>query len=191
KSICQLDYSNCSGICGDGAVTGAEACDGSPPPTSCVELGFDRGQIGCSASCQVSVDGCGVLDVGWRQLPPSGSPLAIWAAGVDDLFAVGVGGTLSRWNGAAWTASRVTGVDGDLAAVWGRGPSDGFAVGARATIVHWNGTTWDSMPSETTDGLLSVWTTGQADLFVGGTKSVRRWDGARWTSNVTPDRVNA
>ena len=102
-SDCHWDYSSCSSFCGDGRVaTGStELCDGSPPVgETCLHYGFDRGLLGCSASCQPAFDGCQSFETGWSQIPTSGAPIRdIWAAHVDDLFAVGDQGALFHWDG--------------------------------------------------------------------------------------------
>src|SRR4051812_23575082 len=46
-------------FCGDGIIEGLESCDGAPPPgKSCLDYGFDRGLLGCSAVCELAFEGC-------------------------------------------------------------------------------------------------------------------------------------
>ncbi|OGQ14888.1 MAG: hypothetical protein A2138_02795 [Deltaproteobacteria bacterium RBG_16_71_12] len=45
-------------VCGDGAVTGGEACDGTTVPGSCVAEGFVGGTLACEADCTYDTSGC-------------------------------------------------------------------------------------------------------------------------------------
>ena len=44
--------------CGDGIRNGDEACDGDDVPTSCVELGFATGTVGCTGACAIDDSDC-------------------------------------------------------------------------------------------------------------------------------------
>ena len=68
---------------------------------------------------------------------------AVWADAPDDVWAVGGGGAIVHYDGAAWS-SVVTGngANATLFSVWGSGPDDVWAAGASGTVVHWNGKTW-------------------------------------------------
>jgi trimeric autotransporter adhesin len=59
----------------------------------------------------------------------------VWGSGANDVWAVGAGGTLLHWDGAAWSATR-SGATRDLNAIWGSGPHDVWIVGAGGTILH-------------------------------------------------------
>lgn len=46
-------------VCGDGVMEGAEACDGSElGGLSCVELGWNLGELACAADCSLDVSAC-------------------------------------------------------------------------------------------------------------------------------------
>jgi photosystem II stability/assembly factor-like uncharacterized protein len=59
---------------------------------------------------------------------------AVWAAGPNDAFAVGYGGTILRYNGALWE-SMTSGVTAALNGVHGTSPTQVFAVGNGGTIL--------------------------------------------------------
>ncbi|MEZ4468577.1 MAG: hypothetical protein R3F43_30105 [bacterium] len=57
-AACTLDSAGCS-RCGDGVVSGAEACDGEARgPRGCAALGFDGGEPGCTAACRLDPGPC-------------------------------------------------------------------------------------------------------------------------------------
>ena len=66
---------------------------------------------------------------------------AVWGSSKSDVWAVGSGGTIIHWDGAAWS-STPSGVQHTLYAVRGTGPSDVWAVSASDAVLHSNGTTW-------------------------------------------------
>jgi hypothetical protein len=111
---------------------------------------------------------------------------SIWAAGADDLFAVGYG-VAARFDGTAWSSLTVVG-DPQLKGVWGSGPDDVFAVGfrvgaggAEAAGVRWNGTAWSEL-GVSGAGLEGVAGTSGSDVWaVGASHRPLHWDGASWT----------
>jgi hypothetical protein len=82
---------------------------------------------------------------------PDGSRLrAIWGLRADDMWSVGDGGTVYRWNGSTFTPHAVEGGK-RFFGVWGRAADDVWAVSdgeGKAEIFHFDGTTWapDTMP---------------------------------------------
>ena len=63
---CALDTSACeSWTCGNDAVEGNEACDGSVPEgTTCESLGFDAGTVACGEGCAFDTTGCVTWECG-------------------------------------------------------------------------------------------------------------------------------
>jgi len=59
---CTIDYSPCreAGVCGDGVFTpGYEQCDGQDfGDTTCLSLGFDGGDLRCTAGCRTDAAAC-------------------------------------------------------------------------------------------------------------------------------------
>lgn len=45
-------------VCGDGVAEGDEACDGDDRPSSCIDLGFDGGTVGCTDACTYDTSDC-------------------------------------------------------------------------------------------------------------------------------------
>jgi hypothetical protein len=67
-------------------------------------------------------------------------PLGLWAAGNNDVFAVGSRGDILHFNGVSWTPM-TSPTSGDLTDLWGRSPSDVYAAGPGG-ILHYDGTSW-------------------------------------------------
>src|SRR5262249_11683605 len=146
--------------------------------------------------------GCGSSAVlpGTSDAPPPGSPRAIcsaggwcwsnpvpqgntlrdmWGAAPDDVWAVGVAGTILRWNGSSWNR-RASGRTAPPLGVWGASAMDVWAVGAAGTILHWDGAAWSAVESGTTQALSRVWGASDQAVFAAGAGVILRWDGARW-----------
>ena len=160
---CTFDTSGCSGKCGDRVVNGPdEECDGAPPAgKSCLDYGFDRGLLGCTALCGVSTEDC-AKDVGWHPTPSwTGKRLrSIWGTSSTDVFAVGDVSdsdswvAIVHWDGQVWKpmevrngstpkypTSRAPPSSPSLRQIWGSASNDVWALGAY-DVLHWNGMTW-------------------------------------------------
>lgn len=92
----------------------------------------------------------------------------IWGARTQQVFAVGVGGQVLRYDGTSWSPVALA-VLQDLYAISGCSDSDVWAVGALGTILHYDGSAWNVVVSSeigqarnliavhcTTDGALWV-----------------------------------
>jgi hypothetical protein len=118
-----------------------------------------------------------VLGIGWNVGSTSLVPFVIrWRSGVWDrtlvpsanlwfgvsvvdsltAFAVGMNGSIYRYDGVTWTAmnSGITGVH--LNGVWAVSANEAYAVGDAGTILWWNGSVWSPMQSGTTASLQSI-----------------------------------
>lgn len=187
---CMFEFTGCVGICGDAMTNGAEQCDGAPPAgKACVDLGYDRGILGCSSTCGPVLDACG--EIGWKSARSQEQMtfLDVWGDGPDDLFAVGLHGTIVRGNGTSWSPM-TSGMTSDFYAVWGSGPNDVYAVGSRdshsdAAVAHWDGAVWAPVPLDTGATMLGVWGSGPGDVFVvggtGQTGAIAHWNGVSWS----------
>jgi hypothetical protein len=60
----------------------------------------------------------------------------VWAAWLDEAWAVGAAGTIRHWNGVA-RADFASPTTVDLHGVWGASPHEGWAVGSGGTILRW------------------------------------------------------
>lgn len=80
----------------------------------------------------------------------------VWGSDPANVWAVGVGGTILKYNGTAWTA-QTSGTTETLVGVWGTSSTNVWAVGNGGTILKYNGTSWTAQTSNTTADLRSVW----------------------------------
>jgi hypothetical protein len=96
-------------------------------------------------------------DWAWQNPLPQGNDLTgVWGSSGSDVFAVGFGGTIVRYNGSAW-ATMTSGTTEKLTGVWGSSGSNVFAVGAGGTILRYDGSAWATMTSGTTRTLFGEW----------------------------------
>ena len=196
-------------FCGDGFVTQGESCDGAPPPgKSCLDYGFDRGLLGCSAVCELAFEGCSSSHswTNWS-IPSTGALNGVWASSTDDVYVVGNG--ILHWDGIKWSTAMP---DFTFNEVWGSGPDDVFAVGPG--VVHWNGSQWSTIlpgqgnpgsagggagpagpPGSASPIFYGVWGSGPGDVFVVGAVGsngaagdgvLMHWNGSRWDRVVDP-----
>jgi len=108
----------------------------------------------------------------------------VWAAGANDAWAVGVSGTVLRWNGTSWSV--VTGLPGSpptFEAVWGSSAGDVWIVGGTSAY-RWSGAAWSTYGMSGTV-MLDVHGTGATDIWATGEGTyAKHWNGTAW-SNVT------
>jgi hypothetical protein len=105
-----------------------------------------------------------------------------------DVFAVGEGDTILRYDGAAWNAMAYpVGAPGsDLGAVWGTAPDDVYAVGTGGVILRFDGEAWAGVSSPTSENLRDVCGRGPGDAFaVGDNGTLLALDGASWSAIAT------
>jgi hypothetical protein len=124
-------------FCGDGIIEALESCDGAPPPgKSCLDYGFDRGFLGCTAKCELSFEKCGSF--GWTNwsIPAASSLTGVWASSPYDVYVVGTG--ILHWDGSNWSTAMM---EKAFADVWGSGSTDVYAVGS-GVLAHWDGASW-------------------------------------------------
>ncbi|MDF2694325.1 MAG: Type fimbrial biosis protein PilY1, partial [Labilithrix sp.] len=77
-------------------------------PLDAVDSGVDADATSCDAGdpgCRSIVVSC--EEAAWCPVPapvdPLGTLTGVWGSGKDDVFAVGSGGMILRWDGTAWT----------------------------------------------------------------------------------------
>jgi hypothetical protein len=130
--------------------------------------------------------------VGWTSIaidsltpPPVGTLTAIWAAGENDVWAVGGNGTLLHYDGS-WSVEPSLGNEA-IVDIWGSGPDDVHAVIDEVTdgqpnMAHWDGSDWtltflldDNPPSAISgDSATDIW-------MVGRHGQLRHYDGTTAT----------
>jgi len=119
----------------------------------------------------------------------------VWGANSSDVFAVGVSGTILRYNGSAWvnmTSASLTAKH--LKDVWGANSSNVFAVGDSGTIVRYNGSAWVNMTSasNTTKTLRGVWGSSSSDVFaVGASGTIVRYNGSAWVNMTSASNTTS
>src|SRR5919198_4792663 len=100
----------------------------------------------------------------WSNPLPQGNTLnSVWGSARDDVWAVGLFGTILHWDGTAWSASS-SGTPNHLLGVWGSASTDVWAVGGGGTILHWDGTGWAAAASGGTSALCRGWGGASNDM---------------------------
>ena len=153
-----------------------------PGPTDDGELPEDDTSTGCEQPTG---------DTAWQVLTfcEPHQLLSVWASGRDDVWAVGAGGTVLRFDGCTWTRPD-PGTDADL--WWVFGVDDAvYMSGAAGTFIKWTGAGgFQRMDVGSAVTLFGLWGTASDDLWTvgfdpkaeGGTSVLLRWDGTAWTS---------
>jgi len=112
-----------------------------------------------------------------------------------DVFAVGVKratdvSNIVHYNGTAWAPQASPTVADPtnpmLRGVWAATPSDVYAVGERGWVVHFDGSVWSAQPSNVTNNLTAVWSTGKDAFAVGEFGTIIHNDGSGWRRMTWP-----
>jgi hypothetical protein len=91
---------------------------------------------------------------------------SVWGSSASDVWAGGKAGSLSHWNGTAWS-NVATSAPSDVNAIWGSSASDVYAVGNNGEIQRYNGSAWNYIgyTGSTTYG---VWGSSASDVWLVG-----------------------
>lgn len=109
---------------------------------------------------------------------------AMWGSSSSDVFGVGL--TIRRFNGTAWT-EMTSPTSQRLRGVWGSSPTNVFAAGQAGTIARYNGTAWTTMSSPTTANLVGISGASANLIFaVAEDGSIIRFDGTTREVVVPP-----
>ena len=115
----------------------------------------------------------------------------VWGSSATNVFAVGDGGVIIRYDGTKWT-DMTSPTTQNLRSVWGTSATDVFAVGAGGTIIHYDGNAWTAMTSGTTNQLNGVWGSAWNNVYaVGNTATIRYYNGITWAASTPPGGVTA
>lgn len=157
--------------------------------------------LGCSASTSSSpaaVDGgteaseggtpeSPCFGDGWcADNPPNvpGLMIDVWASATDDVWALAQDTTLFRWDGKAWSRSKLPGSQAD--AIWGRARDDVWA-SVDGGIQHWDGKAWTAESVAPRTSLLRFAVDAKGTVWArSGANGLYRRDGAIWAP-VLPD----
>ena len=149
---------------------------------------------GCICGVDPGATDAGPVDAGSRDggadagSPDAGNlpPLsAVWAVSASDVWAVGVDGTATHWDGARWkTAPSFT--TANLIRVRGSASNDIWALGlqpdAGSVVFHFDGGSWSDRSPPPGPALHDLWASAAADAFVVGAEgTIWHWSGAAWT----------
>lgn len=124
----------------------------------------------------------------WPQSEPIRASWSVAAVAKNDVWAVGSHGSVAHFDGSAWTAQELPGVEYDLVhvAAW---PGSVWATGASNTLHHFDGKSWSQVAPEVfADARLhQLFGTGPNNIYVvisdKDTKVPRigHFDGSRWS----------
>jgi len=190
---CVYDTSACTGgRCGDHIINGPEFCeDGiAPPDSTCLDFGYDRGLIGCTAACTPGFSTCERFGFYPVTTGASQRLQAVWGSGPTDIYAVGAGAIL-HYDGDAWT---VTTGPSTWNGVFGTAANDVWAVGGGGSIAHFDGTSWTNTMLPSGNDLEAVWARTPSDVYAVGKTSgsggtIAHWDGSAWTEMATAQHM--
>lgn len=136
----------------------------------------------------------------YQQLETIQSLHGVWGTSATDVYAVGEGGMIARFDGRTWRP-QVSGTFETLRAVWGTSATDVYAVGDRGTIMHSDGGHWRPVaPAAGLDcDFRAIWAASATDVYVVGGRGLTiplepelggsiipagvifRYDGGRWS----------
>lgn len=126
----------------------------------------------------------------WRALPAGMDMTLLGVSGnsAADVWTVGSGGLVLRYDGTAWNQLSDPRV-GALYASAGS-PEDFWMAGAGGTLMRWDGTRWTRHFAGTSVNLIGLWAGSPQDVWAaGGSGTLLHWDGTRWSS--VPSGVTA
>ena len=127
----------------------------------------------------------------WQSPLPQGNDLyGVWGSGPEDVYAVGLNGTIVYYDGVSWVV-QTSGTTQNLFDIWGSSATDVYAVGD--VLLRSDGKGWAVQESGTSRRLNAVWGSGPADVYaVGDGGTILHNDGSGWTlqSSGTEKNLN-
>ena len=118
---------------------------------------------------------------GLQAIPRTPALNAVWPVSDTEVWVVGDGGTILRFDGESW-ALAASPTEQDLLAIWGSGIQTVSAVGARGTLISRQGSEWVEVASGTAATLRTVCGTGPQDLWAFGDAGAGvHGDGQTWS----------
>lgn len=118
---------------------------------------------------------------------PAGTALTlhdVWAAGANDVFAVGDNGVILRRQNNEWL-TMASGTTQSLRGVHGTSASNVWAVGLNGTVLHYDGAAWSTV-AVTASNIDAIWLASANDIFMSGGNMVWRSSngGASFTASA-------
>ncbi len=102
----------------------------------------------------------------------------------DNGWAVGQGGTVIHYDGAAWSTVDI-GTTKDLYSIHFADASNGWISGKGGVVYYYNGTEWTEQDAGPSKDLNAVWAVSANDVWVAGKSGIiTHYDGAAWTTDT-------
>lgn len=136
-------------------------------------------RLACFVLVSCCLTACGEQQSGPTPVesPTSQNLRSIWADPDGGAWAVGLGGTIVRYDGSSWSlADSPTSVT--LRHVQGTAANDVWAAGDNGVLVHWDGAEWSTADSPTTDSFNRVYPISSSDVLVLSISAYRGQPGA-------------
>jgi hypothetical protein len=164
-----------------------------------IDSGADGGCEEADPNCVTKVVTC---DEVWWCPSVTGVPnyhalTKVWGTSSSDVWAVGSGGTVIHWDGAAWKPVPVppspTPVTNTFNAVWGTGPKDVWIASSTAILFHNTGDGWvrDPLPVkrnwEYEEPIYAIWGDGDGNFRL-GTRAINLY---KYNDNPGPNGPKA
>jgi hypothetical protein len=179
------------------------ACGAGTPATACASSDADAWVFtaGAGGACALHRDAAG-----WSGDALVGMDvLAAWCHAADDVWVVGGGNAVRRWNGSTW--AEVPSPFGapagctPWAGIWGTAGDDVWAVGTNIHTYecpvfqgysHWDGAAWTAALAQGWWAVTGVWASARDDAWLAGVVdsteypvAVTHWDGQSWDASPT------
>ncbi|MCD4652535.1 hypothetical protein K8T06_01210 [bacterium] len=108
----------------------------------------------------------------------------LWGFDSGEIYAVGAGGLVLKWDGNCWEDIPLDTSDG-LTCVHGTSPDDLWISSwnyENGTVYHWNGTEWQQETLDVMSGFSQVFAVDIDDVWLGAFNGMSfHWDGSNWT----------
>lgn len=120
------------------------------------------------------------LPASWKQVASGTNTdlFSVWGPDPSNVWAVGLGGVIRKWDGATWSAQS-SGTMNNLIDVWGADIKNVWAVGYGGTILRFNGMAWAAQTSNATNNFIGVWGSDVNNIWATGqANTVRKWNRA-------------
>ncbi|HEY5928593.1 MAG TPA: hypothetical protein VIV11_43205 [Kofleriaceae bacterium] len=203
-----------SGACGrigfDACPIAAVDCVGDPGNACELDVDCAKGYLCVEGNCRLpdgntcvsDFDCVGICNAGtcespagilsnewgwtWENPYPTGQLLRdAWEAGPNDVWMVGLYGTIVHWDGSRFD-HYAAGTHEALLAIFGFAANDVWAVGYGGTFLHWNGSAWTRTAIPVAGIVSGLWGASSADLWaVSSNGQAHHWDGTSWSSGMT------
>jgi len=119
---------------------------------------------------------------------------SVWQDSADDVFAVGLNGTVLHYDGTTWSALALNQPTYQLRAVYGTSKNDVWMVGDGGITVHYNGSTFTTVATGGTTNLKGVWESSPTNVYAVGSTGgqmvvFQSTNGTSWTAITAPHGI--